>query len=83
MTRITSKRQVTIPKAIADRYNIREGDDLAFLVAGDAIYILPVRSRTKERPMIERLANFDAATKRQLTRQRRSASRRVKLKRTR
>jgi len=80
MAKVTSKRQITIPKAIADRYQIREGDHLAFIAAGEAIRLLPAGSRTEERPLADRLALFDAATKRQLSRQRRSASRRSKPK---
>ncbi|MFN8149614.1 MAG: AbrB/MazE/SpoVT family DNA-binding domain-containing protein [Solirubrobacterales bacterium] len=34
MAKVTSKRQVTIPKVIADRYGIATGDELEFRRAG-------------------------------------------------
>ncbi|HEX9632146.1 MAG TPA: AbrB/MazE/SpoVT family DNA-binding domain-containing protein [Gemmatimonadales bacterium] len=77
MAKVTSKRQVTIPKAIADQYRIREGDDLEFVAAGDAIRVLPPGTGVAPRPVAARLALFDAATARQRARQRaRPASRR-------
>ena len=36
MSRVTSKLQVTIPKAVADRYGIAPGVEIAFEPAGDA-----------------------------------------------
>lgn len=69
MAKVTSKRQVTIPKAIADQYRIREGDDLEFVPAGDAIRVLPPGSAVEPRPVAARLALFDAATARQRARQ--------------
>jgi len=75
MSKVTSKRQVTIPKAIADRYGIRAGDDLAFIAAGDGIRV-EVAGAT-ERPSSEaRLELFDAATARQRARQRAGGRRR-------
>jgi AbrB family looped-hinge helix DNA binding protein len=70
MAKVTSKRQVTIPKAIADRYRIREGDELEFVPAGDAIRVLPAGSAPEPLAVAARLALFDAATARQRARQR-------------
>ena len=43
MARVTSKLQVTIPKAVADRYEIRPGAEIAFEPAGDVIRVVPER----------------------------------------
>jgi AbrB family looped-hinge helix DNA binding protein len=69
MAKVTSKRQVTIPKAIADQYGIREGDTLEFVPAGDVIRMVPARVTTSERSAAERLELFDAATERQRMRE--------------
>lgn len=69
MAKVTSKRQVTIPKAIADRYGIVSGDEIEFLPAGDAIRVQrpPDKRATLNRD--ERCERFDQATERQQTRQ--------------
>ncbi len=41
MSKITSKLQVTIPKAIADQYGIKPGDEIEFQPAGDVIRVIP------------------------------------------
>jgi len=69
MAKVTSKRQVTIPKAIADQYRIREGDELEFVPAGDAIRVLPPGTGVESRPVAARLSLFDSATARQRARQ--------------
>jgi AbrB family looped-hinge helix DNA binding protein len=43
MARVTSKLQVTIPKAVADRYRIAPGADIVFEPAGDTIRVVPRR----------------------------------------
>jgi hypothetical protein len=53
---------VTIPKAIADRYGIREGDELDFVPAGDVIRVIPGGRGAQPIPTAERLRLFDAAT---------------------
>jgi len=69
MAKVTSKLQLTLPKAIADQYNIRPGDDLDWLPAGEAIRVLK-RSRSGSRradaatPQ-QRLRLFEQATARQ------------------
>jgi AbrB family looped-hinge helix DNA binding protein len=69
MAKVTSKRQVTIPKRIADRYGIRAGDELEFVPAGDVIRVITSRGRTEGKTARSRLALFDAATERQRERQ--------------
>ena len=66
---MTSKRQVTIPKAIADRYGIAAGDEIEFVAAGDAISVRPATPSFRIDPRA-RLRRFDQATQRQEIRQR-------------
>jgi AbrB family looped-hinge helix DNA binding protein len=68
MSKVTSKLQVTIPKAVAERHRIRPGDEIRWVSAGDAIRIevgdvLPRLSRE------ERLKLFDESIRRQRRRQ--------------
>lgn len=69
MARVTSKRQVTIPKAIADRYRIASGDEVEFLPAGDAIRVRLRGARPSGLDREQRLQRFDQATERQRARQ--------------
>ena len=43
MAKVTSKYQVTIPKGIAEKYNIRPGDEVAWVEAGEVIRVIPAR----------------------------------------
>jgi bifunctional DNA-binding transcriptional regulator/antitoxin component of YhaV-PrlF toxin-antitoxin module len=67
MAKVTSKLQLTVPKAIAEQYKIRPGDELDWLPAGEAIRVVkrtgvPIsHTPTTE----ERLRLFDEATTRQ------------------
>lgn len=70
MAKVTSKGQVTIPKAIAVHYRIGAGDEVEFVAAGDAIRVIPPGTKPDRKSTAERLALFDAATDRQLARQR-------------
>ena len=63
MSKVTSKLQVTVPKAIAERFGIRPGDEIQFQAAGDAIRIEPAAKR-KPLSIEERLKLFDEATRR-------------------
>ena len=63
---MTSKLQLTVPKAIADQYGIRPGDELEWIPAGESIRVQLVRRKAKaghELTREERLALFDANTK--------------------
>jgi AbrB family looped-hinge helix DNA binding protein len=68
MSRVTSKLQVTVPKAIADRYGIAPGQELEWLEAGDGIRVVPETTRARTDPA-GRLALFDRATERQRARE--------------
>lgn len=67
MSKVTSKLQVTIPKAVADAYGIVAGSEVFFEPAG-----ADIRLRLKTAPLNldldERLALFDAETARQAER---------------
>jgi len=68
MPKVTSKLQLTVPKAIADQYGIRPGDELQWIAAGEAIRVIPAGKNNlneQERPVKERLELFDQATQRQ------------------
>lgn len=69
MGKVTSKLQVTVPKAIADRFHIRPGDELDWIPAADAIHVVPARSRRSPTDVAARLRLFDRATERQQDRQ--------------
>ncbi|MGO9404201.1 MAG: AbrB/MazE/SpoVT family DNA-binding domain-containing protein [Terriglobales bacterium] len=69
MAKVTSKLQLTLPKAIAERYKIRPGDDLDWLPAGEVIRVVK-RSRSKTSraeaaSLQQRLRLFEEATARQ------------------
>ena len=71
MSKVTSKLQVTVPKALADRYGITPGDDIRFEEAGEVIRVVPADAGTQPgRFDVEtRLRLFDAATHRQRERE--------------
>lgn len=76
MAKVTSKLQVTIPKRIADVSGIRPGDSIVFQEAGEAIRVLP--PDTVPLTMLgraQKLALFDAATRRQEAREKRALHR--------
>jgi len=80
MAKVTSKLQLTLPKAIADQYRIRPGDDLDWLPAGEAIRVVKrdaeaARPATVAATIKERLLLFDQATARQRKRQAGSGTR--------
>jgi AbrB family looped-hinge helix DNA binding protein len=69
MSKVTSKLQVTLPKALADKYGIHPGDEIEWKPAGDAIR---VEIAGRERPSLtkaQKLALFDDSWKRQMKRQ--------------
>jgi AbrB family looped-hinge helix DNA binding protein len=69
VARVTSKRQVTIPKWIADRYGIATGDEIDFVPAGEAIRIQRSDAAANVIDREARLAVFDRATARQRARE--------------
>jgi AbrB family looped-hinge helix DNA binding protein len=66
--KVTSKLQVTVPKAIADRYRIKPGDEIVWIEAGDSIRVQRRKSLPPKRGPAARLRLFDEATARQRTR---------------
>jgi bifunctional DNA-binding transcriptional regulator/antitoxin component of YhaV-PrlF toxin-antitoxin module len=72
MPKVTSKLQLTLPKAIADQYGIRPGDELQWSPAGEFIRVVAVgRGHKAEEDLSiqDRLELFDKATQRQRKRQ--------------
>lgn len=65
MAKVTSKLQVTVPKAVADHYGIRPGDEIQWVVAGETIRVVPPGRKTRTLTTAERLRRFDLATGRQ------------------
>ena len=65
MAKVTSKLQVTVPKAIADHYGIRPGDEIQWVPAGDTIRVVPPGRTAPGGDLELRLKLFDAATERQ------------------
>jgi bifunctional DNA-binding transcriptional regulator/antitoxin component of YhaV-PrlF toxin-antitoxin module len=69
MAKVTSKLQVTVPRAIASKYGIRPGDEIEWVPAGEAIRVVPAGRLGRVADPRRRLTLFDAATKRQRLRQ--------------
>ena len=77
MAKVTSKLQVTVPKAVAVRYGIRPGANLVFREAGEAIRVEVTGGASAPRLSLEeRVALFDAASERQRKRDARWRGRR-------
>jgi AbrB family looped-hinge helix DNA binding protein len=64
MAKVTSKYQVTLPKAIADEYDIRPGDDIQWVAAGEVIRVIPPGKHAVVEGKESRLRLFDQATER-------------------
>jgi bifunctional DNA-binding transcriptional regulator/antitoxin component of YhaV-PrlF toxin-antitoxin module len=64
---VTSKLQVTIPKALAVEYGIEPGDDVEWSASGDAVRLS--KTRVENRNVRARLRLFDQATLRQRARE--------------
>ena len=70
MAKVTSKLQVTIPKAIADQYGIEPGNNIEFSPAGPQIRVLlSEQAGHQQLSLAERLRIFDAARARQRERE--------------
>lgn len=71
MSKVTENYRVTLPKALAERYGIRPGDEVRFEAAGDAIRLVPEDrgASAVEVDTASRLRLFDAATARQRARE--------------
>jgi AbrB family looped-hinge helix DNA binding protein len=64
MAKVTSKYQVTVPKAVADRYGIRPGDEIEWVAAGDVIRVIPEGRQAPVNDLESRVRLFDRATER-------------------
>ena len=72
MSKVTSKLQVTLPKAIADQLDIKPGDEINWEISGDVMRVIPAgkkRSSQKKDDPSARLRLFDQATRRQRQRE--------------
>ena len=70
MAKVTSKLQVTIPKAVADQYRIAPGDELEWIPSGDVIRLVPPHTPQIRFSKVDRLRLFDQSTDRQRARNR-------------
>ena len=70
MAKVTAKLQVTVPKALAERYGIAPGDEIDWEAAGDVIRVVPPGKRIGRDPR-QRVRLFDQATARQRAREKR------------
>ena len=64
MAKVTSKYQVTLPMVIARKFNIRPGDEIAWIAAGDVIRVVPPAMQAQDEDPQSRLRVFDQATER-------------------
>lgn len=64
MAKVTSKLQVTVPKALALELDIRPGSEIEWLAAGDSLRIVPAKKRARALTCDVRLKLFDQATDR-------------------
>jgi AbrB family looped-hinge helix DNA binding protein len=71
MSKVTSKMQVTVPKAIAERFGIRPGAEIDWVASGDFIRVVPP-SQAAPLDVEVRLKLFDEATRRQRAREART-----------
>lgn len=69
MAKVTSKYQVTVPRAIARIYNIRPGDDIDWVAAGEVIRVVPPCKQAVREDRESQLRLFDQATERHRKRQ--------------
>lgn len=70
MSKVTSKLQLTLPRALARQFGIEPGDDLTWLPSGDSLRLLPTSAQPPPMDPARRLQLFDAATARQKKRDR-------------
>jgi AbrB family looped-hinge helix DNA binding protein len=67
MSKVTSKLQVTLPKALAERYSLKPGDEIQWETAADTIRVIPPGRVGYNAE--QRLALFDQASLRQRRRE--------------
>jgi len=64
VSKVTSKNQVSIPKAIADRHGIKPGTELEFVSIGNAIRVTKKAGSRRHMSLEERAKIFDQILKR-------------------
>ncbi len=64
MSKVTSKLQVTIPKALAGQFDIKPGDEIAWTAAGDSIRVVPSNNPPDSLDVDAQLRLFDQSTER-------------------
>ena len=71
MSKVTSKLQVTLPKALAEQMGVKPGDEIHWEIAGDAMRVVPKskKRKAKQDDPSFRLRLFDQATRRQRQRE--------------
>ncbi len=74
MAKVTSKYQVSIPRRLADELSIKPGDDIEWSISGEELRITRA-SRESPLSIEEKLAIFDAGTRRQSARNRQKKTR--------
>jgi AbrB family looped-hinge helix DNA binding protein len=71
VSKVTTKLQVTLPKAVAEQLGIRPGDQIDWEVAGEVVRVIPMsKRRAEKKDLRSRLRLFDQATERQRERER-------------
>ena len=80
MSKVTSKYQISIPKALAERIGIRVGDELAWEEAAGTLRARLATASKTRMTLAERLRLFDAATARQVARERKQRLPRAKVR---
>ena len=68
MAKVTSKLQVTIPKALAEEVGLAPGDDILWSASGDVLRLTPTKEQAPD-TVAERLEIFDQASARQRERE--------------
>jgi len=66
---MTPKLQLTVPEAIAEKYQIRPGDEVEWIEAGEESRVIPAKVLPRMLNAQERLRIFDEATARQRARE--------------
>ena len=61
MAKVTSKCQVTVPKAIAERYSIRPGDHIDWQPAGDVIRVIPSKKQSSRKALSREIPSPEKA----------------------
>jgi AbrB family looped-hinge helix DNA binding protein len=53
MTKVTSKLQVTLPKAVAKQLGINPGDEIDWEIAGAELRLIPAGKRRQEKSSVQ------------------------------